>query len=249
MTERDKKGRWPRRLSRLALALSVCGVAVAAIAAVGTGTGLWSYGAGLGALRYALPAAVAGGLLAIVAWIIGRRQRVRTGWLNALALVTALLFAGYLGNMIITARSLPAIHDVATNLDELPQFSRLGVRADNLDKIPDQGRAELKALAPEERWKALHRQAYGDLQPLRLAAPPVQVLQRAEQLARERGWAVAGSDRDDPVLPLQGRRRGPRPPRSRAAGRVGRRHAFDQPGGGQRYRRQRQAGPSLSCRP
>jgi uncharacterized protein (DUF1499 family) len=194
MTERDKKGRWPRRLSRLALALSVGGVAVAAIAAVGTGMGLWSYGAGLGALRYALPAAVAGGVLAIVAWIIGRRQRVRTGWLNALALVTALLFAGYLGNMIITARSLPAIHDVATNLDELPQFSRLGVRADNLDKIPDQGRAELKALAPEERWKALHRQAYGDLQPLRLAAPPVQVLQRAEQLARERGWAVAGVD-------------------------------------------------------
>jgi uncharacterized protein (DUF1499 family) len=194
MTEHGKIGRWPRRLSRLALALSLGGVAVAAIAAVGTGAGLWSYGAGLGALRYALPAAVTGGLLAIVAWIIGRRQGVRTGWLNALALVTAVLFAGYLGNMIISARSLPAIHDVATNLDDLPQFSRLTVRADNLDKIPDQGRAELKALAPEERWKALHRQAYGDLKPLRLAAPPDQVLQRAEQLARERGWAIAGVD-------------------------------------------------------
>jgi hypothetical protein len=101
-------------------------------------------------------------LLAIVAWIVSR-QGVRTGWLNALALVTALLFTAYLGNMIITARSVPAIHDVATNLDDLPQFSRLTVRADNLENIPDEGKAELAALPPEERWKALHRQAYGDL--------------------------------------------------------------------------------------
>ncbi|NJC05869.1 uncharacterized protein (DUF1499 family) [Sphingomonas kaistensis] len=194
MIDHGNKGRWPRRLSRIALALSVGGVAVAAIAAVGTGTGLWSYGAGLGALRYALPLALLGGLLAIVAWIVGRRQGVRTGWLNGLALVTALLFAGYLGSMIFTARSMPAIHDVATDLDDLPQFSRLTVRGDNLDKIPDQGRAELKAMPPEERWKALHRQAYGDLKPLRLSAEPGAVLQRAEQLARERGWTVAAVD-------------------------------------------------------
>jgi uncharacterized protein (DUF1499 family) len=194
MTDQGNRGRWARRLSLAALALSLGGVAVAAIAAVGTGTGLWSFGTGLGALRYALPTAVAGGVLAIVAWIIGRRQGVRTGGLNALALVTALLFAGYLGNMIFAASSVPAIHDVATNLDDLPQFSRLTVRADNLDKIPDQGRAELKAMPPEERWKALHRQAYGDLRPLRLAAAPQQVLQRAEALARERGWTVAAVD-------------------------------------------------------
>lgn len=194
MNGQDRKGRWPRRLSRAALVLSLGGVAVAAIAALGTGTGLWSYGAGLGALRYALPAAVVGGVLAIVAWIVGRRQGVRTGWPNALALVTALLFAGYLGTMIFTARSMPAIHDAATDLEDLPQFSRLTVRADNLDKIPDQGRAELKAMAPEERWKALHRQAYGDLRPLRLAASPAEVLQRAEALARERGWAIAAVD-------------------------------------------------------
>nr|WP_314443852.1 DUF1499 domain-containing protein [uncultured Sphingomonas sp.] len=194
------KGRWPRRLSWLALALSLGGVAVAAVAAAGTGTGLWSFGAGLGALRYALPAAVAGGMLAVVAWIIGRRQGVRTGWLNALALVTSLLFAVYLGNMIFTARSLPAIHDVATDLNDLPQFSRLTVRADNLEKIPDQGRADLKALPPEERWKALHRQAYGDLQPLRLPTAPAEALQQAEQLARDRGWAVAAVDQQAGTL-------------------------------------------------
>jgi uncharacterized protein (DUF1499 family) len=194
MTEGKSKGSWGRRLSLLALALSVGGVSAALVAALGTGAGLWTYVGGLGVLRYALMAAVAGGLLAIVAWIISRRNGVRTGWLNALALVTALLFVAYLGNMIVTARSVPAIHDVATDLGDLPQFSRLTVRADNLEKIPDEGKAELAALSPQDRWKALHRRAYGDLKPLRLGEAPLAVLKRAERLAREKGWTVAAVD-------------------------------------------------------
>jgi uncharacterized protein (DUF1499 family) len=191
MTSVAGKPVWGRRLSLLALALSLGGIAIALVAALGTGTGVWAYGAGLGALRYALFAAIAGGVLAIVAWIVSRRSGARTGWLNALALLSALAFTGYLGNMILTARSLPAIHDAATDLDDLPQFRKLAVRADNLAKIPDEGRAELAALSPEERWKALHRRAYADLRPLRLAAPPAVVLREAEALARKRGWAVA----------------------------------------------------------
>jgi len=96
--------------------------------------------------------------------------------------------------MIVTARSVPMIHDVSTDLADIPQFRKLVVRADNLANVPDEGRAELKALAPEERWKALHRRAYGDLRPLRVAAPPAQVLQAAERIARERGWDVATVD-------------------------------------------------------
>jgi uncharacterized protein (DUF1499 family) len=191
MTDTKGQGGWARRLSLAALALSIGGVTAALIAAVGTGAGAWSYGAGLGVLRYALLAAVAGGILAIVAWFISRRNGVRTGWLNGLALVTAVLFVGYLGNMIITARSVPAIHDAATNLDDVPQFKRLTVRADNLEKVPDEGKPELAALSPEERWKTLHRRAYADLRPLRLAASPTAVLESAEQLARGRGWDIA----------------------------------------------------------
>ena len=200
MSDASSKSRWARRLSWLAVVLSIGGVATALIAALGTGAGAWHFGAGLGALRYALYAAVAGGLLAIIAWIVGRRSGVRTGRMNALALVAALAFTAYLGNQIATAKSVPAIHDVATNLDDMPQFSRLAVRADNLENIPGEDQPELAALSPENRWKALHRKAYSDLRPVRLALAPAETVQRAEKLARERGWAVANVDRQSGIL-------------------------------------------------
>jgi uncharacterized protein (DUF1499 family) len=195
VNDANNRGRWARRLTWLALILSLGGIAAALVAALGSAADMWGYGAGLGALRYALYAAVAGGVLAIVAWIVSRRSGARTGRLNALALAASVLFAAYLGNQVATARSVPAIHDAATDLDELPQFSRLPVRADNLEKVPDDDRPELAAMDPESRWKALHREAYADLRPLRLAAAPADVLRRAEALARDRGWTVANVDR------------------------------------------------------
>ena len=155
---------------------------------------LGEVGAGLGALRYALSAAGAGGVLAVVAFVISRRSGIRTGRMNLLAVAISALFVAYLGNQIATARSVPAIHDVATDLDDLPRFGTLTVRPDNLDKIPDNGRPELAAMDSESRWEALHREAYGDLRPLHVAASPAATVRRVERLARDRGWAVARAD-------------------------------------------------------
>jgi uncharacterized protein (DUF1499 family) len=190
----NDRGKWARRLSWLALGLSLGGVGGALVAGLGTGAGAWPYAAGLGALRYALYAAIAGGTLAIVAWFLARRTGARTMGTNALALLAAIAFAAYLGNQVATARSVPAIHEASTNLDDLPQFRALPLRSDHLQAIPDQGRAELAALDPLNRWKALHREAYPDLRPLRLALPPAEVLRRVEQLARDRGWSIAAVD-------------------------------------------------------
>ena len=191
MSNREK---WARRLSWTALALALGGVVAALVAGLGTGAGWWPYGAGLGALRYALYAAVAGGLLAILAWFVARKTGARMVWVNAVALLSAAAFTAYLGNQIMAARSVPAIHEASTSLDDLPQFAALPLRADHLETIPDQGRPELAAMAPLDRWKALHREAYPDLQSLRLAQPPAEMLAQAEELARSRGWSVARVD-------------------------------------------------------
>jgi uncharacterized protein (DUF1499 family) len=201
MAETAARGAWADRLTGLALLLSLGGVAAALIASVGAGQGAWHFRGAFTVLRYALFAAMAGGLIAIVALLLARRggRRGLVGR-NILALVVALLFVSYLGNLIMMARSVPAIHDVATNLNDLPQFSVLDVRDDNLENVPDNGDPRLKVLDPESRWKALHRQAYGDLRPVRLNMSVPEVIARAERLARERGWEIAKVDPQAGIL-------------------------------------------------
>jgi len=181
---------WTRLVTRAAVLLGIGAVAAALVAAVGSGMGMWGFRAGFAALRYLFYAAAAGAVLGLVGLIMARR-RPKLMLANLAALVVALGFVLYLGNLYRIATSVPAIHDVTTNLDDLPQFSRLTVRPDNLEKVPDEGKAELKAMPPEERWKAVHRTHYGDIRTVRLATPPAQTIRRAAALARERGWQVA----------------------------------------------------------
>ncbi|MGZ8296911.1 MAG: DUF1499 domain-containing protein [Allosphingosinicella sp.] len=186
---------WTRLVTRAAVVLGVGAVVAALVAAIGSAAGMWSFRAGLTALRYLFFAAAAGALLGLIGLVMARR-RAKLMLANLLALVVALGFVLYLGNLVRIAKSVPAIHDAATNLDDVPQFSRLKVRADNLENIPDEGKPELKALPPEARWKALHRANYGDLRTLRLATPPARTVQRAAALARERGWEIAAVGED-----------------------------------------------------
>ena len=186
----DRKTDWARLVTKAAVALGVGAVAAALIAAIGTAIGLWGFRPALQSLRYLFFAAAAGAVLGLVGLALARR-RGKLMLANLVAVVVALGFVLYLGNLVRIARSVPAIHDVTTNLEDVPQFSRLTVRADNLENIPDEGKAELKALAPEERWKALHRAHYGDLRTVRLATPPAETVRRVAALARERGWETA----------------------------------------------------------
>ena len=178
-----------------ALLLGVGSVAVALVASLGAGRELWHFRGAFGVLRYAFYVAIAGALLGLIGLILARRARKgRLLLANLVALVVALGFLLYLGGLVRQARSVPPIHDVATNLDDLPQFSRLKLRADYLEKVPDLDRPALKALAPEARWKAIHREAYGDIRTLRVAMSVEDTIRRAEALARERGWEIALAD-------------------------------------------------------
>jgi hypothetical protein len=132
------------------------------------------------------------GLLGL--YLAKRARRAALMLPNLLAIVVALGFVLYLGSLVRTAKSVPAIHDVATNLDDMPQFTRLPVRADNLENVPDMDRPELKAMAPEARWKAIHREAYGDLKTVQLPVSPAEAIRKAGALARERGWDIAAED-------------------------------------------------------
>lgn len=186
---------WAERLSWIALALSVGAVAAALIAATGSGQGAWHFRSGFMVLRYALFAAAAGILLALIALFLARRgARPAVRWTALIGLLVGLAFVLYLGNQVRMARSVPAIHDATTNLDDYPRFYRLTVRRDNLDNVPTMDRPDLERMAPRQRWAQIHREHYGDLRTLHVPWTVPETIQRAEALARERGWDIATSD-------------------------------------------------------
>lgn len=191
---------WARLVTWTAAVLGVGAVLIALIGALGAGQGMWHFRPVLTiVLRYAFFAAAAGALLGLIGLFLTRR-RGKLMLANLVALVVALGFVLFLGNLIRTARSVPAIHDVATNLADVPQFSRLAVRADNLENVPDMDRPELKAMAPEARWKAVHSSAYGDLRTVRVPMNVADTIRRAESLARDRGWEIVVADTEAGLL-------------------------------------------------
>jgi uncharacterized protein (DUF1499 family) len=139
-------------------------------------------------------------VIAVAAAFIARRAKPRLVLLNLLAILVAVIFAGYLINLRQTAYSVPPIHDVTTNLEDWPRFYRLTVRDDNLAVIPDMGRRDLAALPPRERWKALHREHYGDIATIRVPWSREETIQRARALADERGWEVVTTDPANGIL-------------------------------------------------
>lgn len=199
----ETRSRWllVERLSWFALAIAVAAVVGALIAAVGSGAGWWHFRPAFTVLRIAFYAAVLGGLLALVALLIPLRGRRRRATFAALAaLVLGAGFALYLGAQMRSARAAPPIHDVTTNIEDMPRFFRLPVRVDNYDNVPYLGRADLHPLLPEDRWKVLHREHYGDLRTVHLPWTPAQTIQRAGELARERGWELRTLNPDEGVM-------------------------------------------------
>lgn len=194
MAGRRGSGAWGRRLTLLAALLSFGAVVAALVAAFGSGQEWWHFRVGLQTLRYCFYAAVAGGVAALLAMIARRRTRAGIGISNVLALLASLAFGFYLYGLYRTATTVPAIHDVATNLDDLPEFRRLPVREDNVKSLEKTARPDLEPLAPRDRWLKLHREAYSDLRTLRVPWSVAETAQRAERLARDRGWDVAAAD-------------------------------------------------------
>lgn len=200
MVEALKKKWWGVRLTLIAALLCFGAVAFALIAAIGAGRGAWDFRLGFTILQYALYAALLGIVLGIIAAFVVRRVRPRLVLLNLLAIVVAAAFVFYVGNLVRIARSVPGIHDITTNLEDYPRFYRLTVRDDNLANVPDMGRRELAALPPRERWKAIHREAYGDIAPIRVPWSVADTLARARNLATERGWDIATFDPANGIL-------------------------------------------------
>ena len=170
------------------------------VSAVGTGWGFWEYTSGLKGVAGAF-------LLGLVAILIGAVHGWRTRkainppprarrWVG---MVVALLYVGWVGTFLMKALTVPAIHDVSTDLADPPAFQTLTLRTDNLDNIPGADDKDMRGLTPLQRWAVVHQKDYGDIRSVRINEPVPMVVAKAERLAKARGWDVAIS------LPEEGR--------------------------------------------
>lgn len=169
-------------------------------AALGTGWGLWDFQSGFKLLRIAFGI----GLLALlggfaIGWRARRKGRVAARPLRWLGMALGGGLALWLLSFAYTARMVPAIHDISTDLADPPQFRMLAVRADNLDQIPGENEPGMKGMNPLQRWAAIHGEAYGDIRSVRITMPVAEVIAKAERLAQVRGWEIAVAD------PVEGR--------------------------------------------
>jgi hypothetical protein len=185
---------------KFVFALGAGAILLALVAALGSGWGMWHFSFGFQLLMGAFAAAVLAVLLGIgIGWWAKRKGRASPRPLRWLGMALGGAFALYVLSMVYTARTVPAIHDISTDLADPPQFRMLAVRKDNLDAIPGQDDSNMKGMNPQQRWVVLHQKAYGDIRSVRTTMPVAEVIGKAERIAKERGWDVALAD------PVEGR--------------------------------------------
>ena len=177
------------RLAWFGFALASVAAALELLAGPGYRLGGWGLGGGLQMMRWAAIGAASAGALALVAAVLA-------GWLR-----TVRAFAPALGGVALglaaalppawlwcQSRDLPRIHDVSTDTTDPPRYVAVLPLRQGARNPVDYSAATA----------ALQRAGYPDIGPLILDAPPPQVLQRAERVARSMGWdivAVAPQDR------------------------------------------------------
>jgi uncharacterized protein (DUF1499 family) len=175
-------------------------IILALLAGLGSGWGLWEFRFGFLLLMIAFGVAVTSLLAGVgIGWWARRKGRIAPRAVRWTGMVLGGALALWLLSFAYTARSVPAIHDISTDLADPPQFKALALREDYLDQIPGAEDPEMRGMNPLQRWAAIHAKAYGDIRSVRIAMPVAEAVAKAERLAQVRGWEVAVAD------PVEGR--------------------------------------------
>lgn len=157
----------------------------AALGVVGAGLGVrwgwWTFGAGFSILKYAAAGALISVPLSLLGlWFVAQRGLRGRGW-AAVALATGLAGVWVPLHTLYSARGLPMIHDISTDLGDPPAFvAVLPLRA-GASNSADYGGATVAAQ---------QKKFYPDIRPLTLAAPPARVFPLALAAAQAMGWEI-----------------------------------------------------------
>lgn len=170
-----------RRLRQLSLAVSALGVILLALAALMAQAGL-----------LAKPTAALGGMLALeicgllaLLLALAALWRYRAAWTGWLALIIAVvLVVPPLYNFAI-ATSVPAIHDISTDLVDPPTFVAL---------VPVRAADDANPLDRDQAVAAAQAAGYPDLHSLTVNLPADAAFALALAAAEREGWHITAAD-------------------------------------------------------
>jgi uncharacterized protein (DUF1499 family) len=180
--------------SRRASTLSIAALVVANISALlllaaplGAGFHLWDFGRGFDLMRWAVYASGLALVLALggIVWGLARSNRSSV-MLSAAALALAVVIGGIPLFQYRTARIVPPINDITTDMESPPDFVAAGRGAEN---------GAAGAPYPGKEFADAQSAAYPDLRTVDLPQSPDEVFRAALEVARGMpGWEVVLAD-------------------------------------------------------
>jgi len=179
----------PYILSRFSLygfGLAVLTVLVMMLAGLGSRWEWWHFRVGFTILKWSAYGGLAAGLISLAGLLMAARRRYRPGLLlGGLGLVISLLAVGIPWSWLVTARSVPPVHDITTDTENPPQFVAILSLRKDAPNPAEYGGPEVAAQ---------QRAGYPDLGPVTLPVSPETAFQRALLAAREMGWEIVDAN-------------------------------------------------------
>ncbi len=165
---------------------AIIAVALLAVGALGSRFGLWPFTTGFTLLAAGTVLAAIGFVTGIAGIIAAHRrdlpQDKQAVWLGT---VVCLLILALLGMQFYTVATVPAIHDISTDVVDPPRFDRIRAL-----RGPDANPLEYDSGEPAE----LQRRDYPWVRTLESELPPAQALDRAVAVLEGMGLEVVNVD-------------------------------------------------------
>lgn len=148
----------------------------------------WHFSTGFSIMRWSVYGAGLAILCVFVgiwqSWDDGSSVNLVTGTVVVLCSLTLISIPL---NWYLTARSVPPIHDISTDLENPPTFDAIvPIRKESQNPIEYAGESVAKQ----------QREAYPGVQPLRINQPPRRVFETVRNLALDMGWTIHQSNLD-----------------------------------------------------